>query len=49
MIDKTFMTRSHNVTPKTTEQNLIVLGGESEAAMTSDKRLCSGYRTVKAK
>jgi len=30
-----FMTRSLNVTPKTTEHNLIVCYGESEAAVTN--------------
>jgi len=41
--DEVFMTRSLNVTPKTTEQNLIVRSGKSEAAITNNKRLRSRY------
>jgi len=35
--DVMFMTRSFNVTPKTTEQNLIVRSGKSEARVTTIK------------
>ena len=37
-------TRSVDVTPKTAEQNLTALNGirQSEAAITSNTRLCSG-------
>jgi len=44
--DEVFMTRSLNVTPKTTEQNLIVRSGKSEAAITNNKRLRSRYCAV---
>jgi len=33
--DEVFVTRSHNVTPKTAEQNLTVCSGKSEAAITN--------------
>jgi len=39
--DEMFMTRSFNVTPKTTEQHLIARSGKSEAYVTNNKRLCS--------
>jgi len=42
------VTRSLNVTPKTTEQNLIVRSGKSEAAVTNNKRLHSRYCNVEA-
>ena len=32
--DEVFVTRSHNVTPKTTEQHLIARSGKSEAKVT---------------
>jgi len=41
--DEVFMTRSPNVTPKTTEQHLIVRSGKSEAEVTNNKRLRSTY------
>ena len=41
-----FMTRSLNVTSKTTEQNLIVRTGKSEAEVTNNERLRSRYCTV---
>ena len=44
--DEVFMTRSLNVTPKTTEQNLIVRSGKSEASITNNKRLRSRYCAV---
>ena len=37
--DEVFMTRSLNVTPKTTKYNLLVRAGKSEAAITNNKRL----------
>jgi len=46
--DEVFMIRRLNVTPNTTEQNLIVRSGKSEAAITNTKRLRSRYCTVKA-
>jgi len=46
--DEVFMTRSLIVTLKTTEQNLIVRSGKSEAAITNNKRLRSMYWTAKA-
>ena len=33
--DEVFVTRSHNVTPKTAEQNLTVCSGKSKAAITN--------------
>jgi len=35
--DEVFMTRSLNVTPKTTEQHLVVRSGKSEAEVTTNK------------
>ena len=43
-----FMTGSLDVTPKTTEQNLIVHTGKSEAKVTNNERLHSRYCSVKA-
>jgi len=43
-----FVTESLDVRPKTTEQNLIVCSGKSEAEVTSKKRLRSRYCTVEA-
>jgi len=43
-----FMTRSFNVTPKTTEQHLIVCSDKSVAYVTNNKRLCSTFYTVEA-
>jgi len=40
--------KSLNVTPKTTEQNLIVRFGDSEAEETNNKRLRSMYCSVEA-
>jgi len=42
------MMGSLNVMPKTTEQNLIVHVGKSEAEVTNYKRLRSRYCTVEA-
>jgi len=46
--DEVFISRSFNVTPKTTEQNLIVRSGKSEAAITNNKRRRSRYCIVEA-
>jgi len=46
--DEVFMTKSFNVTPKTTEQHLIVHSGKSEAKVTSNKRLRSTFCTIEA-
>ena len=46
--DEVFMTKSLNVTPKTTEQNINIRSGKSEAARTNNKRLRSMYCTVEA-
>jgi len=35
--DEVFMTRSLNVTPKTTEEHLIVCSGKSEAEVTTEE------------
>jgi len=46
--DEVFTIRSLNVTPKTTEQHLIVRSGKSVAEVTNNKRLYSRYCTVEA-
>jgi len=46
--DEVFMTRSLNVTPKTTEQNLIVRSDKSVVYVTNNKRLCSTFCTIEA-
>jgi len=46
--DEMFMTRSFNVTPKTTEQHLIVRTDKSVAYVTNNKRLCSTFCTIEA-
>ena len=46
--DKMFMTRSFNITPKTTEQHLIVCSDKSVAYVTYNKRLCSTFCTIEA-
>jgi len=40
------MTGRLDVTPKTTERNLIVRIGKCEAEVTNNTRLCSRYCTV---
>jgi len=42
------MTRSFNVTPKTTEQNLIARSDTSVAYVTNNNRLCSTFCTIEA-
>ena len=44
----TCMTRKINVTPKTTEHDLIVRSVKSEAEVTKNKRLRSRHCTVEA-
>jgi len=44
--DEVFMIRSLNVTPKTTEQHLIVPVGKSEAEVTNNRRVLSRYCTI---
>jgi len=46
--DEMFMTGSLNVTPKTTEQHLIVRSDKSVAYVTKNKRLYSTLCTVEA-
>jgi len=46
--DEMFMTRSFNVTPKTTEQHLIARSDKSVAFVTNNKRLYSTFCTVEA-
>jgi len=46
--DNMFMTRSVNVTPKTTEQRLISRNDKSVAYVTNNKRLCSTFCTIEA-
>ena len=46
--DEMFMTRSLNVTPKTTEQHLTARGDESVAYVTNNERLCSTFCTLEA-
>jgi len=43
--DEMFMSRSLNVTPKTTEQHLIVRSDKAEARITNNKRLLSTFCT----
>jgi len=43
-----FITRSFNVTPKTTEQHLIVCSDKSVAYVTNNRRLCSTFCTIEA-
>ena len=47
--DEIFMTRSLNVTPKTTEQYLIARSDKSVAYVTNYKRLCWTFCTTEAK
>jgi len=46
--DEMFMTRSINVTPKTTERHFIVHNDKSVAYVTNNKRLCSTCCTIEA-
>jgi len=46
--DELFMIRSLNVTPKTTEQHLIVRSGKSEAKPTNNRRVRWRYCTIEA-
>jgi len=46
--DEMFMTRSLNITPKTTEQHLIARSDKSLAYVTNNKRLGSTFCTVEA-
>jgi len=43
-----FMTRSFNVTPKTTEQHLIARSDKSVAYVTNNNRVCSTFRAIEA-
>jgi len=47
-VDEMFMTRSLNVTPKTTEQHLIVRNDKSVAYVTNNNRLRSTFSTIEA-
>jgi len=44
--DEMFMTRSLNVTPKTTEQHLIACSDKSVAYVSDNKRVCSTFCTI---
>jgi len=46
--DQMFMTRSINVTPKTTEQHLIAYSDKSVAYVTNNKRQRSTFCTIEA-
>jgi len=46
--DEMFMTKSLNVTPKTTEQYLIARSDKSVAYVTNNKRFCSTFCTIEA-
>jgi len=46
--DEMFMTRSLDVTPKTTERYLIVRSDKSVTYVTNNKRLCSTFCTTEA-
>jgi len=48
-VDEMFMTRSLNVTPKTTVQHLIVRSDKSVAYVTNNKRLRWTFCTIEAK
>jgi len=48
-VDEIFMTRSLNVTPKTTEQHLIVRSDKSVAYVTNNNRPRLTFCTTKAK
>jgi len=48
-VDEMFMTRSLNVTPKTTEQHLIARSDKSMAYVTNNERLRSTFCTIEAK
>jgi len=45
---QTFMTRCHNVTPKTTEQHLTARSDKSVADVTDNKSLSSTFCTIEA-
>ena len=44
--DEMFMTRSLNVTLKTTERHLIARSDKSVAYVTKNKRICSTFCTI---
>jgi len=46
--DEVFMTRSLNVTPKTTEQHLIVRSDKSDAYVTNNRIVCLRYCSTEA-
>jgi len=46
--DETFITRSLNVMPKTTEQHLIAHSDKSVAYVNNNKRLCLTFCTIEA-
>ena len=46
--DEMFMTRSFNVTPKTTEHHLIERSDKSVACVTNNKKLRSTFCTIEA-
>ena len=46
--DEMFMTRSLNVSSKTTEQHLFVRSDKSVAYVTNNIRLCSTFCTIEA-
>jgi len=45
--DEMFMTRSLNVTPKTTEPYLVVRSGKSAAEVTNNRTVRSRYCSIK--
>jgi len=47
--DKLFVTRSLNVTPKTTEEHFILRSDESEAYVSKNRRLHSTFCTLCSK
>ena len=47
--DEMFMTRNLNVTPKTTEEHLMVRSDKSVAFVTNNKRMRSTFCTIEAK
>ena len=47
-VDEMFITRSLNVSPKTTEQHLVTRSDKSVAYETNNKRLRSTFCTIEA-
>jgi len=46
--DEMFMIRSLSVTPKTTEEHLIIRSDKSVTYVTNNRRLCSTFCSIEA-